>query len=82
MDRYPSVFIYIKFLIPNLDLNRERVSKSAIKIKNIIRSLIRPYIDDYIYDIIFHVSDNLTHSINMEKSIKRQNKNTQLINVT
>ena len=61
---------FIKFSIYKLDLDKNKVSNTAIKIKNIIRTKYKKYITNYRYDNCFHLSDNSNHSLSMEKAVK------------
>jgi hypothetical protein len=70
MTPYPTRIGYIKFLAPKADLDRNRVSQTAVKIKALLRERYIPTIKNYVHDIICHISDNASHSREMEGFVK------------
>ena len=69
MYPYTPNIRYIRFLVGNADLNTMKISKTAIKIKELIRKAYRDKIPNYVHDIIFHISDNASHARSMEKYV-------------
>ena len=71
MTAYPTRLGYIKFLAPKADLDRNRVSQTAVKIKALLRERYRPTIKNYVHDIICHISDNAAHSRAMDDFVRQ-----------
>lgn len=74
MSPYPTKVGYVKFLVPKADLDRNRVSQTAVDIKALLRRRYIPKIRNYVHDIICHISDNASHSREMEHFVKEYAK--------
>ena len=60
---------YLQFLVEEPDLDKMRVSQTAVKIKELIRGGYQRKIPNYVHDIIFHISDNVEHAKSMDKFV-------------
>lgn len=72
MIHYPMNLRFVKILVESPRVDNNKVSKTSIQIKEVIRGLYKRYVKNYVHDIVCHISDNSSHSRSMQQFVLQE----------
>ena len=72
MIHYPMNLRFVKILVESPRVDNNKVSKTSVQIKEVIRGLYKRYVKNYVHDIVCHISDNSSHSRSMQQFVLQE----------